>query len=121
LRDCDDSKEKRPHVGRLTFSDLLALGTEQNLCYFVACELVELKVSSQVVANVLLSMLGFLDDAISDAFCDLCRVEALKQKIEQDGPQKIASLFRHVSALVRSRCQSFPVPFATPLQSLRRY
>jgi hypothetical protein len=57
----------------LTFSDLVALGTEQNLCYFVACGLVELKVSSQVVANVLLSMLGFLDDAISDAFCDLRR------------------------------------------------
>jgi hypothetical protein len=80
----------------LTFSDLLALGTEQNVCYFVACELGELKVSSQVVANVLLSMLGFLDDPISNAFCDLCRVEPLKQKIEQDGPQKIASLFRHV-------------------------
>jgi hypothetical protein len=72
----------------LTFSDLLALGTEQNLCYFVACELAELKVSSQVVANVLLSMLGFLDDAISDAFCDLRRMEALKQKIGQDGPQR---------------------------------
>jgi hypothetical protein len=53
-------------------------GTEQNLCYFVACGLGELKVFSQVVANVLLSNLGFLDDAISNAFCDLLRVEALK-------------------------------------------
>jgi hypothetical protein len=72
----------------LTISDLRALGTEQNLCYFVACGLGELKVFSQVVADVLLSMLGFLDDAISNTFCDLRRVEALKHKIEEDGSQR---------------------------------
>jgi hypothetical protein len=72
----------------LTFSDLGALGTEQNLCYFVACGLGELKVFSQVVANVLLSMLGFLDDPISNAFCDLRRVEALKHKVEEYGSQR---------------------------------
>ena len=72
----------------LTISDLRALGTEQNLYYFVACGLGELKVFSQVVANVVLSMLGFLDNAISNAFCDLHRIEALKHKIEEDGPQK---------------------------------
>jgi hypothetical protein len=71
----------------LTINDLRALGTEQNLCYFVACGLGELKVFSQVVANVLLSMLRFLDDAISNAFCDLRRVEALKHKIEEDSSQ----------------------------------
>jgi hypothetical protein len=47
----------------LTISGLRALGTKQNLRYFVACELGELKVFSQVVTNVLLSMLGFVDDA----------------------------------------------------------
>jgi hypothetical protein len=72
----------------LTISDLRALGTEQNLCYFVACGLGELKVFSQVVTNVLLSMLRFLDYAISNAFCDLRRVEALKHKIEEDGSQR---------------------------------
>jgi hypothetical protein len=36
---------------------------------------------------VLLSMLRFLDDAISNAFCDLRRVEALKHKIEEDSSQ----------------------------------
>jgi hypothetical protein len=41
---------------------------------------------------VLLSMIGFLDDAISNAFCDLPRVEALKHKIEKDGSQRIASV-----------------------------
>jgi hypothetical protein len=72
----------------LTFRDLRALGTEQNLYYFVACELGELKVFSQVVANALLSILGFLDNAISDAFCDLRRKEALKHKVEEDGSQR---------------------------------
>jgi hypothetical protein len=72
----------------LTINDLRALGTEQNLCYFVACGLGELKVFSQVVTNVLLSMLGFLDDAISNAFCDLRRVETLEHKIEEDGSQR---------------------------------
>jgi hypothetical protein len=66
--------------------------TEQNLCYFVACGLGELKVFSQIVADVLLSMIGFLDDAISNAFCDLRRVEALKHTIEKDGSQRIASV-----------------------------
>jgi hypothetical protein len=37
-------------------------------------------------------MIGFLDDAISNAFCDLPRVEALKHKIEKDGSQRIASV-----------------------------
>jgi hypothetical protein len=37
-------------------------------------------------------MIGFLDDAISNAFCDLRRVEALKHKIEKDGSQRIASV-----------------------------
>jgi hypothetical protein len=58
----------------LTTGDLRALGAEQNVCYFVDYGLGELKVSSQVTANVLLSMLGFLDDAISNAFRDPARV-----------------------------------------------
>jgi hypothetical protein len=72
----------------LTISDLCALGAEQNGCYFVDYGLGELKVSAQVTANVLLSMLGFLDDAVSNAFRDLGRVEALKHKIEEDGSQR---------------------------------
>jgi hypothetical protein len=72
----------------LTINDLRALGTEQNLCYFVACGLGELKVFSQVITNVLLSMLGFFDDAISNAFCDLRRVETLEHEIEEDGSQR---------------------------------
>jgi hypothetical protein len=68
--------------------DLCTHGTEQNVCYFVNYGIGELKVVSQVVANVLLSMLAFFDDAISDAFRDLCRSEALKHKVEQNGPQR---------------------------------
>ena len=84
------TKEQSRKIPRteLTASDLGALGTKQNLCYFVACGLGEFKVFSQIVANVLLSMLGFLDDAIRNAFCDLRRVEALKHKIEQGGSQR---------------------------------
>ncbi len=33
-------------------------------------------------------MLGLLDDPISDAFCDLRRMEALKHKVEEDGSQR---------------------------------
>jgi hypothetical protein len=65
-----------------------SLGAEQKVCYLVDYGLGELKVFSQVVANVLLSMLGFLDDAISNAFRDLRRVEALQHKIEEGGPQR---------------------------------
>jgi hypothetical protein len=59
-----------------------------DVCYFVDYGLRELKVFAQVIANVLLSVLGFLDDAISNAFRDLGRVEALKHKIEEDGSQR---------------------------------
>jgi hypothetical protein len=69
-------------------SDSSTLGTEQYVYYFVNYGFGELKVVSQVVANVLLSMLAFFDDAISDAFRDLCRGEALKHKVEQNGPQR---------------------------------
>jgi hypothetical protein len=71
----------------LTISGLHALGAEQNGDYFLDYGFGELKVSSQVTANVLLSMLGFVDDAISDAFRNLRRVEALEHKIEEDGSQ----------------------------------
>jgi hypothetical protein len=76
----------------LTISDVRALGAEQNVCYFVDYGLGELKVSSQVTANVLLSMLGFFEDAISNAFRNLGRVEALKHEIEEDGSQRFASV-----------------------------
>jgi hypothetical protein len=81
----------------LTISELRALGAKQNVCYFVDCGLGELKVFSQVIANVLLSTLGFLDDAISNAFRDLGRVEALKYKIEQDGSQRLPPLVREIT------------------------
>jgi hypothetical protein len=48
-------------------SDLYTVGAEQNVCYFVDYGLGELKVSSQVISDVLLSMLGFLDDAVRDS------------------------------------------------------
>jgi hypothetical protein len=67
--------------------DLGALEAEQNVCYFVDHGLGKLKVFSEVIAGVLLAMLRFLDDSISDAFRDVCRFEAVKHKIEQDGIQ----------------------------------
>lgn len=68
------------------------LGAEQNVCYFIDCGPRELKVFSQVIANVLLSMLGFLEDAISDAACDLRRTEASAHQHEQGGSQSLASI-----------------------------
>ena len=89
-----DHIERRQEDTRseLTISDLRTLGGEQNLCYFVAHGLGELKVFSQVVTDVLLSMLGFLDDAIRNALCDLRRVKALKHKVEEDGSQRLPPL-----------------------------
>jgi len=49
------------------------------------------------MANVLLSMLGLLDDAISDAFRNLRRVEALKHKMEENGSQGSPLLARAIT------------------------
>jgi hypothetical protein len=73
---------------RVTISDLRILEAKQNVGYFLNCGLGEFKVSSQVIANVLLSQLGFIENTSSDAFCDRRRIEALTHKFKQGSPQR---------------------------------
>jgi len=65
---------------RVTISDLRILEAKQNVGYFLNCGLGEFKVSSQVIANVLLSQLGFIENTSSDAFCDRRRIEAARPR-----------------------------------------
>jgi hypothetical protein len=90
-----------PNVRKATsISDLwiyAPFGAEQNVGYFIDYGLSELKVFSQVITSVLLSKLGFIENPISDAVCDLRRIEALAHQLEQGGPQGSPPLARAIT------------------------
>jgi hypothetical protein len=90
-------------------SDLGGVDTEENFYYLVDNGLRELKVFPQIIANVRFPMLGFLDYAISNPYCDLRRVEALEHKIEEGSSQRSPPMLEPSSRITRRIRSEDPV------------